>query len=132
MTTQQLQMIESTLNVVLPEAYKQVMASYPWPAYQGSTEASLWDDPSAIVEQTQAQRAGFGDSPQWPQNFVVIGDEDDACPYALDCATGRIVQTDHGNLKVQALAEFLSIAELVAEARLDYDGTTRKSWWKVW
>ena len=131
MTPQQLQTIESSLGVLLPEQYKKVMASYPWPAFQGSTEASLWDDPDAIIEQTTAQRAGFGGTPSWPTQFVVIGDEDDACPYALDCATGRIIQTDHGNMRLAALADYASIVELLSELRPIYD-EARKRWWKVW
>jgi len=132
MTPQELQTIESCLGVVLPEAYKQVMASYPWPAFEGSTAASLWDNPAAIVEQTTAQRAGFGGAPSWPTQLVVIGDEDDACPYAIDCTTGSIIQTDHGNLQAEALADYPSISELLSVLRPIYDGQTRKPWWNVW
>jgi hypothetical protein len=116
--------IEAALGVVLPEAYKNVMASFPWPAFRDSTEASLWDNPTAIVDQTKAQRAGFGGAPPWPAHYVMIGDESDACPYALDCKTGAIVQTDHGNLKNQPLATFHSVAELVAETTQAWEAGT--------
>jgi len=70
--------------------------------------------------------------PPWPTEFVVIGDEDDACPYALNCTTGRIIQTDHGNLKKAPLQEFDDMARLVAELRKTYEGVVRKPWWKIW
>jgi hypothetical protein len=132
MTLDQLRMIEAALSITLPDAYKHAMAAYPWPEFQGSTEASLWDDPAPVIEQTLEHRSGFGGAPPWPLEFVIIGDEDDACPYALDCATGRIIQTDHGNLTKTPLQEFDGITELVSELRKTYDGLTRRPWWKVW
>jgi len=132
MTSQQLRTIESSLGVALPDVYKSEMTAFPWPAFQGSSEASLWDDPTQIVEQTLEYRSGFGGAPPWPAEFVVIGDEDDACPYAINCTTGRIIQTDHGNLKNPPLQEFDQITDLVSELRKIYDGFVRKPWWKIW
>lgn len=36
--------------------------------------------------------------PESPPQYVYIGDEDDACPYALDCENGSVTYTDHGDL----------------------------------
>ena len=132
MTSHHLRTIEASLGINLPASYKNVMAAFPWPTFQGSTEVSLWDDPTPIVEQTLEYRSGFGGAPPWPAEFVVIGDEEDACPYALNCTSGRIIQTDHGDLKKTPLREFDDITELVAELRKTCDGLVRKSWWKIW
>jgi hypothetical protein len=132
MTSQELRAIESSLGITLPHEYKTAMAAYPWPAFQGSQEASLWDAPAPIIEQTLEYRSGFGGAPPWPAEFVVIGDEEDACPYALKCTSGRIMQTDHGNLNKAPLQEFDGIKELVCELRKTYDGLVRKPWWKIW
>ena len=113
-------------------ADKHVMASFPWPEFQGSAEVSLWDDPTPIIEQTLEYRAGFGGAPPWPAEFVVIGDEEDACPYALNCNSCRIIQADHGNLKKTPLQEFDGIKELVCELRKTHDCIVRKPWWKIW
>jgi hypothetical protein len=85
-----------------------------------------------IIQRTLEQRSGYEGAPAWPSQFVVIGDEDDACPYALDCSTGRIIQTDHGNLKKTPLLEFTGITELVDEINETYDGLEQKPWWKFW
>lgn len=132
MTLDQLRSIESALAITLPDAYRSTMAAYPWQAFHGSAEASLWDDPEPIIDQTRAYRSGFGGAPPWPTEFVVIGDEDDACPYAINCTTGRIIQTDHGNLKKTPLQEFDQITDLVSELRKTYDGLVRKPRWKIW
>ena len=52
MTSLHLRTIEASLGINLPDAYKNMMAAFPWPALQGSTEVSVWDDPTPIVEQT--------------------------------------------------------------------------------
>lgn len=132
MTSAHLQMIETSLGIILPETYKCAMAPFPWPAYQGSTETSLWDDPVAIINQTNAQRAGFGGAPPWPTHYVVIGDEDDACPYALDCQTGTVIWTDHGYLNENPLAKFPNVAELVANGMSVWAAAPLKPWWKIW
>ena len=63
MTIDQLRTIESGLTVTLPDAYKSTMTAYPWTDFRGSTEASFWDDPTPIVEQTLEYRSGFGGAP---------------------------------------------------------------------
>ena len=132
MTLDQIRTIESALGITLPDSYITVMTNYPWPEFAGSTGASLWDDPTPIVEQTAEYRNGFGGAPTWPREMVFIGDEDDACPFALNCETGRIVQTNHGNLNKAPLQEFDDITAFVLELRKTYDDLVRRPWWKIW
>lgn len=109
MTLAQLSRMETQLQVRLPTAYKDVVASFPWPEFTGSTEFSLWDDDSLNIKRTLEYRAGYGGAPSWPADYIHIGDDDDACPYALRCSDGTILKTDHGNLTAQPLATFESM-----------------------
>jgi len=74
-----------------------------------------------IVDRTQEQRAGFAGGQPWAHQYVYIGDEDDACPYALDCDTGSVIYTDHGDLK-KPLARFASVAEFVKQLERNLKG----------
>ncbi len=72
-------------------------------------ELSLFDDAELNIERTLEYRRGFGGAPPWPADYVHIGDDDDACPYALHCGDGTILKTDHGNLTKRPLAAFASV-----------------------
>jgi hypothetical protein len=99
-------MMEQKLQVQLPTAYAAAVVPYPWPELANSTEYSLWDDAALNVERTFEYRAGYGGAPPWPLHYVHIGDDDDACPYALHCSDGTIIKTDHGNLTKAPLDAF--------------------------
>jgi len=114
MTREQLLMMEGRLQVKLPTGYKDVMLNFPWPRFEGGTDFSLWDAAALNVERTLEYRKGYGGAPPWPLDYVHIGDDDDACPYALRCSDGTIVKTDHGNLAVQPLATFPSMEIFVS------------------
>jgi hypothetical protein len=111
-------------QVMLPAAYKDVVAHFPWPQFAGSTEFSLWDDAALNVERTLEYREGYGGAPPWPSDYVHIGDDDDACPYALRCSDGSIVKTDHGNLTARSLATFAGMDIFIQnlEDALSHDG----------
>lgn len=115
MTREHITMIEEKLHVTLPTAYKQIVTSFPWPEFSGGTEFSLWDDAPLNVERTLEYRGGYGGAPPWPLDYVHIGDDDDACPYALRCTDGTIVKTDHGNLTARPLARFASMETFVRQ-----------------
>ena len=104
--------IEAELAVKLPPSYRALLCGHDAKRLDGS---GLFDDAALIIERTKEQRAGYGGAPPWPTNFVYIGDQEDACPYALDVTSGVITQTDHGNLSVRPLARYPSISELAAE-----------------
>lgn len=119
MTHQETTLMEEKLQVTLPTTYKQTVTSFPWPEFAGGTEFSLWDDAALNVERTLEYRDGYGGAPPWPSDYVHIGDDDDACPYALRCSDGTIVKTDHGNLTARPLAKFASVEEFVRQLEED-------------
>src|SRR4030095_5922549 len=106
MTNDDHSMMEQRLQVQLPAAYKAAVVPYPWPELANSTHYSLWDDAALNVKRTLEYRAGYGRAPAWPLQCVHIGDDDDACPYALNCSDGTIIKTDHGNLTKTPLDTF--------------------------
>jgi hypothetical protein len=109
MSEADLNQIEQGLGVRLPESYRSVMLALPSGRYGGY---SLHEDASMIVERTKEQRAGYAGGQPWPLQYLYIGDEDDACPYALDCESGSVTYTDHGNL-TEPLAHFASVSDFV-------------------
>jgi hypothetical protein len=107
--------MERLLCVTLPADYKKAMVDFPWPDYAGGTDLSLFDDASLNIKRTFEYRAGYMGAPPWPADFVHVGDDDDACPYALCCRDGTIVKTDHGNLTKKPLVTYTNIGFLVNE-----------------
>lgn len=96
--------IESGLNVRLPDDYATFLT-------QDRSEATVDDttalsDADAIIAATQEYRRGFAGLPPWPHFYIYIGDETDACPYALDTASGRVIRMDKGNLDRAPLAQY--------------------------
>ena len=121
--------IEESLEVKLPESYRSLMCGPDSPRL---SDAGLFDEFALIVERTKEQRQGYGGAPGWPDHLVYVGDQEDACPYALDVQTGLIVQTDHGNLSEEPLAHYASIHELAAELLAAEPESVRTAWWKFW
>src|SRR4029453_18322528 len=87
--------IERDLDVKLPPAYRELMCGAD-AARLG--DAGIFNDAALVVERTKAQCAGFGGAPAWVQKFVYVGDQADACPYALNVDSGAVVRSDHGDL----------------------------------
>lgn len=124
MSGMDLMMMEAQLGVTLPADYKAALAAFPWPELVGETEFSLWDDAALNIERTLGYRKGYGGAPPWPKEYVHIGDDDDACPYALRCGDGTIVKTDHCNLSASPLEGFRSTVDFVCHLQevLDREG----------
>ena len=112
MKSKELEAIEQALGVRLPAAYHDAMCGSDAPSL---VEAGLFGNPDLVVSRTKEQRRGFGGASAWPQEFVSIGDQEDACPYALDTISGSIIQTDHGSLDSPPLARFSDFGKLVTE-----------------
>ena len=121
MTLEDLTTMEQQLGVILPDRYKQIMLSYPWPKFASTTDFSLWDDAALNIERTFEYRAGYGGAPPWPLDYIRIGDDDDACPYALQCSDGAIIKTDHGNLTKRPLEEFATVDAFVRQLQATLD-----------
>jgi hypothetical protein len=103
--------IEQQLGVPLPDSYRRFLTS---PREKDIDGQSLFGDADLIVSATLDYRNGADGLPPWPRNFVYIGDEADACPYAIDTASGEVTQTDKGNLQRKPLGRFVNFEEFLA------------------
>ena len=88
--------IERSLNVSLPHAYVEFLTATRVGSVLDGTE--VLDDAKVIVEATELYRQGFDGLRRWPKELVHVGDQADACPYAVNCTTGEVMQTEKGNL----------------------------------
>ncbi len=115
MNAQDFQTIERELGVKLPDVYRDFQMSRVASSVDTTTVS---DDTRFVIERTLEYRRGYGGAPAWPCDVIYVGDEDDACPYALFCSTGRVVQSDHGNLSFKPLSvhsDFGSFVEALEE-----------------
>jgi hypothetical protein len=117
MTQEDLIMMEERLKITLPPAYRDLLANYPWPKSIGAAQLSLFDDAALNIERTLEYRRGYGGAPPWPADYVHIGDDEDACPYAMRCSDGTIVKTDHGNLQARPLESYASVGDFARQVQ---------------
>lgn len=111
LTPRDIDLIERGLGVRLPAPYAAFLQNrdaHPW-----IDDTTMWDDAQGIIEATHDQRQGVD---AWPTNWVCAGDEADICYYAVDCDTGRVVQTDKGSMTKPPLEEHESFAAFAAKA----------------
>lgn len=113
MTEASVQKIESTLGVVLPTDYRAFLKQSPRPEIPDDT--SVYSHPDMVIEATLEYRQGFAGLRAWPTNWVCFGDEADACPYAVDCASGRVLRTNKGHFDSRPLEEWNAFSAFVAE-----------------
>lgn len=123
MTEEDITRIETTLGVSLPADYREHLAKND----EDEEEHGVVDDVTAmrdadgIIEATRDYRAGFEGLPPWPAHWLYMGDEADACPYAVDCVSGRLRKTDKGNPLRPPLKEYASFDEFHDEHQKAYD-----------
>jgi len=109
------QRIETALGVSLPKDYAHFLQSDRSDEIDNTT---VIDDADLIIELTQEYRQGaYGVAPPWPEHFVYVGDEADACPYALNCMSGELIHFHKGSITSQPIARFGSFSEFLAAAR---------------
>ena len=111
MNAQDVQTIERELGVKLPDEYRDFQMNRT-PSIVDTT--TIADDTRFVIERTLEYRRGYGGAPAWPSDVIYVGDEDDACPYVLSCSTGKVIQSDHGNLSFKPLSahpDFRSFVE---------------------
>ena len=111
MNTADIAKIEMALGITLPEVYRNTIAGSSAPRL---SELGIFDDAMLIIERTEEQRKGYGAAQPWPKQYVYIGDQEDACPYAMDCGSGVVIHSDHGSL-TETLGEYASVATLANE-----------------
>lgn len=115
MNTEDFQAIERELGVKLPSAYCDFQMNRASSSVDTTTVA---DDIHFVIERTLEYRRGYGGAPAWPSDVIYVGDEDDACPYVLFCSTGRVIQSDHGNLTAKPLSvhpDFVGFVEALQD-----------------
>jgi hypothetical protein len=113
MTEADIAKIESALGLTLPTDYRCFLTE------EAELDGDLDDttalrEADSIIESTLEYRQGFAGLPPWPQHWLYVGDEADACPYVLDCQNGRLLRTDKGNLHRPPLDEYPSFADFAA------------------
>jgi hypothetical protein len=106
MTEDQLRHIESSLGLTLPADYRRFLAQDPGEDILDDTTVMRHAD--SIIDSTLEYQNSFEGLPSWPQHWLYIGDEADACPYVLDCLSGELIRTDKGNLNRKPLAQYPS------------------------
>ena len=89
--------IERALDVRLPASYVLFLSTRDTGLDVDVDGQSVLDDAKAIIDGTLEYRAGFVGLPPWPRTWVYVGDEGDACPYALDCETGGCFRLHKGD-----------------------------------
>lgn len=111
LTPKDVDLIERELGVKLPAPYAvflQNRDAHPW-----IDDTTMWDDARVIIEATQEQRQA---PDRWPPNWVCAGDEADICYYAVDCDSGRVIQTDKGSMTRPPLEQHESFDAFAAKA----------------
>jgi hypothetical protein len=104
-------MMERELDVALPADYA---AFVQGPRTDDVDSTSVIDDAASVIELTQQYRAGAYGLPPWPAHLVYIGDESDASPRVLDCATGECLQYDKGVIDDRPIERFASFTAFLA------------------
>jgi len=89
--------IERELEVTLPAAYKRFLMCREEGCDVEIDAESVRDDARTVIDATLQYRAGFAGLPAWPAAWLYVGEEADACAYALDCASGVCLRLDKGH-----------------------------------
>jgi len=85
MTEEDLQRIESALNVVLPPSYRHRMKCFPFAVLRGNAEHELWDDAEALIRLNLELREPKGeDAVPWSSDFFALGRDSGGFVYAMN------------------------------------------------
>ncbi|MBY6189642.1 SMI1/KNR4 family protein [Microbulbifer agarilyticus] len=103
MDVSDVKLIEQKLGVVLPKEYADFLLCER-PVCIDST--AIIDYAPAIIGATLEYRRGADGLPMWPDSYVYIGDESDACPYVIDCFDGSVMQLDKGDFRKPPISKF--------------------------
>ncbi|MCM2257167.1 MAG: SMI1/KNR4 family protein [Vicinamibacteria bacterium] len=127
MTEPELALIEETLGIRLPEAYRQTMLAFPLPACAGNHDSELWDDAAELVKLNQELRAGRPHVKPWPAEYFALGTDAGGCTQALSLSEGTVFWADRCHLPPEGerglVRDFASwAAEYVAGLRQDLEG----------
>ena len=127
MTEPDLVLIEQTLGIRLPPAYRQVMLAFPVPACAGNHNTELWDNAPELIALNQELRAGRPFVAPWPAEYFALGTDAGGCTQALSLSEGTVFWADRCHLPAEGergqVREFASWAsEYVSGLREDLEG----------
>lgn len=118
MEKRDIQRIEATLAVSLPDGYRDFLLS----RHPGELpdETTVIRDADDIIHATLEYRAGFEGLAAWPAQWVYVGDEADACPYVIDCMNGQVLRTDKGNIDRVPLSRHTDFTSFLVNVSKSY------------
>ena len=80
MTEDELDQIERSLGVSLPDDYRRIAQQYPIKFNAGRDELAIWDNAARLIERNREHR----EKDDWPQQLYFMGDDGAGWQYAID------------------------------------------------
>ena len=90
--------IESSLQVTLPAVYRDLLTSFPLPAYAGNTNTAFWDDADQLIQLNRELRSGTSGVKAWPTHMFALGRDAGGCSQAIDLRSCELWWADRGHL----------------------------------
>jgi hypothetical protein len=102
-TDDELNLIETELQIRLPDDYRALMRAFPIPACAGNHDWALWDNAEYLIAENRQLRDGCPATggQRWPSRFFCLGrQEGDMSVYAIDLEdrNAAVWWMDHGNV----------------------------------
>ena len=138
MTHTELDLLESSLGLSLPEPYRRVLLEYPLPRDPDATELWLSDSPAELRELND----GWRKAGRSPQLVVIGGDGGEEC-YVLNTRTPPYAVLAYSYETDELEPYAASFPEFVERQRHEYHSIERdrqrmaeayanKRWWQFW
>ena len=89
MTHDDVDQIECRLAIRIPDDYRTCVTNYPDDLSEDARKYDLWDNPKAVIANTEGLRIRFLTSGKWPHTFLVIGSSGCGDYYYLDTEQDR-------------------------------------------
>lgn len=127
MTEPDLALVEETLRIRLPPAYRQTMLAFPVPACAGNHNTELWDNAPELMKLNQELRVGRPFVTPWPAEYFALGTDAGGCTQALSLSEGTVFWADRCHLPAEGdrgrTRDFASWAsEYISGLRRDLEG----------
>ena len=85
---------------MLPAVYRDLLTSFPIPAYAGNSDSSFWDDADRLIHLNRELRSGTAGVQAWPAHMFAIGRDAGGSSQAIDLRSGELWWVDRGHLDV--------------------------------
>ncbi|MHC4118417.1 MAG: SMI1/KNR4 family protein [Planctomycetota bacterium] len=138
MTESEINKIEASFNLTLPEFYKSTVLNYPFPPDSFADEFVLLNTPQSILEYNQ-DRGEYSDTGE----PFVIGSDGGEEIYYLDLASDSSqvftfdMETGKHHVKAKDWSDYLSqieadLKEIEQDERAEQERKANKKWWEFW